>query len=213
VTTRSTASLTLSKALFFLDRAEEEGLDDRQAFSNYLEAAIVFGRSVTFHLQKQYAHAESFNAWYARQQERMKADPVLGYMLDKRNFILKIGPAGVHGRFFASFTATGHATASVTATIIRGAPWYRRPPRILWRDFRRGWMQRLRRWRRRQPQRRQSSHLETRAQQASLTGSLHFDDWTHDDRSAVALIRYYLGELRPIVEEAEETFGLREDQG
>jgi hypothetical protein len=46
-------------------------------FPYYLSAFVSALRSVTYYLQKQYAHDERFKEWYAPKQEAMKADPVL----------------------------------------------------------------------------------------------------------------------------------------
>ena len=50
-----TAAKTLAKARFFFSEAIRVGVNDRKAFCNYLEASIVFARSVTFHLQEELA--------------------------------------------------------------------------------------------------------------------------------------------------------------
>jgi hypothetical protein len=52
-----------------------------------LEAAIVFGRGVTFHLQKEYRRRPAFECWYCDQQSIMEADPIFKFFRDTRNFI------------------------------------------------------------------------------------------------------------------------------
>jgi hypothetical protein len=51
-------------------------------FPYYLSAFLSALRSVTWYLQKQYAHDPRFAAWYPQKQAEMRADPVLR-MLDK----------------------------------------------------------------------------------------------------------------------------------
>jgi hypothetical protein len=52
-------------------------------FPYYLSAFLSAFRSVTFYLQKQYAHDKRFNSWYPQKQAAMDADPELK-MLNKR---------------------------------------------------------------------------------------------------------------------------------
>jgi len=61
-------------------------------FPYYLSAFVSALRSVTFYLQKQYAHEAGFQEWYAKKQEEMKADPVLRLLHDKRNTAVHIEP-------------------------------------------------------------------------------------------------------------------------
>jgi len=89
----STASLTLRKARLFLAQARAADPNDRDAIASNLEAAIVFCRSVTFHLQSQFAHSTGFVEWYAEQQHRLGEQPLSRFMLNQRNYVLKVGPA------------------------------------------------------------------------------------------------------------------------
>ena len=60
----STARATLDTARFFCDAAGRAA-DDVEAFRRYLQAAIVFARSVTFHLQKEYSDSAGFkDSWW-----------------------------------------------------------------------------------------------------------------------------------------------------
>jgi hypothetical protein len=61
-------------------------------FPYYLSAFVSALRSVTDYLQKQHAHEPRFAEWYARQQEVMKADPVLKMLYEKRNTALHVEP-------------------------------------------------------------------------------------------------------------------------
>jgi|ERR1700730_16496474 len=61
-------------------------------FPYYLSAFVSALRSVTYYLQKQYAHDERLKEWYAQKQEAMKADPVLKMLHEKRNTALHVEP-------------------------------------------------------------------------------------------------------------------------
>jgi hypothetical protein len=61
-------------------------------FPYYLSAFVSALRSVTYYMQKQYAHEPRFTEWYARKQEEMKADVVLKMLHDKRNPALHVEP-------------------------------------------------------------------------------------------------------------------------
>lgn len=50
----STGRRTLQKARFFLRRAQGTDIADREALVSYLESAIVFGRSVAPHLEREF---------------------------------------------------------------------------------------------------------------------------------------------------------------
>jgi hypothetical protein len=81
----------IGQGRFFLQKAEEVGSSDPIAFRYFLEASIVAARSVTFLLQSQYRDRPQFNVWYATIQNKLRADPLARYLLEKRNFVLKEG--------------------------------------------------------------------------------------------------------------------------
>jgi hypothetical protein len=130
----SVARITTAKARFFLDRAEEVGPSERDAFCNYLEASIVFARSVTFHLRKEFANRSGFAEWYATQQKLLGNNPLARFLLEKRNYVLKEGPIGTHRVVEVTMTTSIHLSGSATVKIVRGVPWYRRSLRVLWDD-------------------------------------------------------------------------------
>lgn len=65
-------------------------------FPYYLSAFVSALRSVTFYLQKQYAHEPAFAAWYEAKQQEMRADPVLRMLVEKRNTVLHQEPFELH---------------------------------------------------------------------------------------------------------------------
>ena len=61
-------------------------------FPYYLSAFVSALRSVTYYLQKQYAHDPRFTEWYTGKQEAMKADAILKMLREKRNTALHVEP-------------------------------------------------------------------------------------------------------------------------
>lgn len=204
MTKHSIARKTLAQARFFVEQAELSGVADRKAFEAYLEAAIVLGRSVTFHIQKEYGDKLGFKSWYSTLQTTMKADPVFSFFRDRRNFILKQGPAGIYR--VVSLSAQAAAVASVgtlEVRVIRAKPWYRRGLKILWEDFRAAVVRPIHKWR----QRRELARRRARAQSVEVTDdNFYFDEPAWRDRPAVELLREYLDKLGTIVDEVETRF-------
>ena len=87
----SAAGQTLETVRYYLQLAEAAGLSDRLVFLRHLETAIIYARSITFHLQKEYARVQGFGAWWAQQQQQLDKDRRAKFFLDSRNQILKVG--------------------------------------------------------------------------------------------------------------------------
>lgn len=205
---KSVARLTLEKARFFVDQAESAGVANRLAQQNNLEAAIVFGRSVTFHIQKEFAHHLGFDPWYAVQQKAMKADPLLDFFLATRNYILKEGPVALQRTIQLSASGEVHASGYLEVHIIRGRPWYRRSPAILWADLVADIGRPIARWRwiRQQARVVKMRLAKQNRQTVEVRDLLHFEQSPFNDRQALDLLRDYLDKLESIVNEAEEIF-------
>jgi len=206
MTEPSVARRTLAKARFFVDQAELVGIADREALEAHLEAAIVFGRTVTFHIQNEYCHRPGFKPWYSVLQTKMKEDSIFRFFLNTRNFILKEGPVGV-GRVI-SFSGQVTVVPSVSAEVrlIFGKPWYRRSLKILWEDLRAEVLRPIHKWR----QRREIARRRARAQQQlgakATDDNFYFHDSAWSARPALELLREYLTKLEAIVDEAEARF-------
>src|SRR4051812_27737860 len=80
---------TLERARLFARKSRETPLNQRDEHSAFLEAAVVFSRSVTFHLQKELSAAPDFASWYGVWQSRLGEAPVSRYLLEQRNYVLK----------------------------------------------------------------------------------------------------------------------------
>ena len=61
-------------------------------FPHYLSAFLSALRSVTWYLQKQYAHNEQFGTWYSEKQVEMRADAVLKMLQENRDAVVHREP-------------------------------------------------------------------------------------------------------------------------
>jgi hypothetical protein len=196
----------VAKARFFLTQARINQDVDRFAYTSNIEAAIVFARSVTLHLQKDFAHSEGFKEWYAERQHALSQDPLSRFLLQERNFILKVRALSTKRIVEAEFMASVHATATVNVRVIRAKPWYRRHPKILYDDL----TYPLRNWASGICARRQASRtMQTIPVSTGHVVSDHifFDhpDWSRVP--ALDLLVRHLDRLEPIVRDAEAAFG------
>jgi hypothetical protein len=198
----SIASVTLRKSRFFLEQAIRADLNDRDAITTNLEAAIVFCRSVTFHLKSQFAHSPGFAEWYAQQEKRLRADRLSRFMLHQRNYVLKVGPASVKRNVDVTMMASLQLSAGLSVQVIRGKPWYKRSLKIIlediFRPFRENWHHWHRRLKRAQkPQ--QASNGVTR-------DTLFFTEGEWENAPALDLVKQQLSTLGEIVAQAEARF-------
>src|SRR5437867_12907835 len=69
----------------------ESSYPDPDGFCTNLNACIQALRSVTWVLQKGKRQIPQFGDWYARWQERLRADPIMRWLVDARNRIEKEG--------------------------------------------------------------------------------------------------------------------------
>jgi hypothetical protein len=202
----SVARTTIEKARYFLDCAEDSGGKNPKIFCTFLEAAIVFTRSVTLHLKKELAHHPKFESWYAEQQEALKQNKLGRFLLEQRNLLLKQGPLATHRVIEMTAIASAHADAFVTIKVIRGAPWYRRSLRTLWEDA----TYPLREWvhsyliKRKQAKARKLLEKVTAADTARDNIYFSVDEWKSEP--AILLVRRLLIDLEAIVVEAEQRF-------
>ena len=123
------------------------------------------------------------------------------------------GPVDVHKVITASARAIAVVSVVVEARVIRGKPWYRRSPTILWQDFHAAMMRPIRKWlRHHEIARQRAQDQEQPSRQA--TECFYFDDpqWRHRlapewrNRPALELLREYLDRLEEIVNAAEAKF-------
>lgn len=203
---QSTASLTLAKARLFLEQARRANGNDRHTISTNLEGAIVFCRSVTFHLQSQFAHAPGFDTWYAEQQSILKGHRLSRFLLEQRNYVLKVGPAIVNRIVGVSITGSVLMRGEITVRVLRGQPWYRRSIKILFEDLMYPLRERIGLWMERRRWHVAAKQKATESAEITTTDELHFTDAEWKEFPAIQLIEQQLAVLADIVAEAEARF-------
>lgn len=209
----SIARRTLQKARFFLTLAEQDGIADRDAFVYCFEAAIVFGRSIPHHLRKQYIRPDK--PWCRTQLKALETEPLVTFFVSTRDFIIHQGEVGIR-RAFEVTPQPGHLTlsGSVTVRLARGAPWYKRSPRILWGDSVRAVLRPWRKWREARQEKGRIAALQRESQRQEQTPPvtrvrLYFasDDPAVKGRPAVELVYEYLRRLEKEIDTFDERFG------
>lgn len=194
------AQKCLNKGRFFYDKAVAVEMQDRIQFSHFFETAIVWARSVTFLLQKQYNNTLGFKEWYESQQNALGADPLAQFFLNQRNFVLKEKSISVRKvvTMKAHVSIGVHVTA--TATVIRGS--WRSKLRYLRQDFLAYLKQRIgaiRRRLRRKKRKRESTTV-------ANIDHMYFVDAPWDKEPAIDLLDKYLKSLQLIVDNAVKQF-------
>ena len=202
---QSVATITLAKARFFARQASQADANDREAITNNLEAAIVFARSVTFHLQSQFAHVPGFDAWYAEKQKQLREDRLGRFLLEQRNYVLKVGPAPVSRSISVSITESLSLTSELSVKVVRGRPWYRRSLKILLEDATyplREWIRKLQdRWAKKRAAREAEQNSS-----AIVLDAMFFTDPEWEHTPALELLSRQLMSLEGLVLEAEARF-------
>jgi hypothetical protein len=201
-----TAEGTLRRARHFLGRAVNAAGPDPLGMRYDLEAAIVFARSVTFHLQKELSDRPGFVEWYANIRSQLEQDPVARFLLEVRNLILKQGPAPVARQIVAVINEAVELDEALQIRVKRGTPWYRRSSRILLEDaFRplRDWQAR-REHEREAAARRAQRDLESESPAPKI--SVVFATPPLQGQSVFAVIDGHLSVLETIVTQARERF-------
>jgi len=201
----SNARVKLEQARFFISQALQAKPEHREAFINNIEAAIVFARSVTFCLQKDFHAKPGFDAWYSEQQAQMRQDPVFSLFVDKRNYVLKEGSAGIHKTINVEITETLQLSAFATCKVIRGRPWYRRSPKIIWEDLRAAIREPIREWDWKRRMRRKAKRKPASTQK--ISEGFYFENPEWETRELFDLFKEYLDKLEQIVVEAGVKFG------
>lgn len=210
----SIARGALDKARYFLQQAEAteaaaHSENERLPFLANAEAAIVYGRSITFHLQKQFSHDPLFDEWYEGVRGRLRQDARFRYLLETRNVILKEGPAPIRRTIEITMNVSVSLGVTFDAVLVRGQPWYRRSLKILWDDFRVAALRRYRKWRhaRDEVRRRRDAERERQLAQAPPTVQrFNFDSPELSGIPVLKLITEYLDALERVVSDAEARF-------
>lgn len=69
----------------------ERAYDDPESFRTYLNSCVQILRNVTWHLQKNKSNIPNFDKWYSQWQAKMKSDPILLWLKNARNRVVKQG--------------------------------------------------------------------------------------------------------------------------
>ena len=206
----SMARRTLETARFYLSQAETVGLDNRAVFLRHLETAIIYARSVTFHLQTEHDAVPGFKRWWTQQQEALGQDRRAKFFLESRNFVLKEGSLPVRQDTELTVGSGLLVLSGTTVRLVHSARWYKRSPKIIWRDIRHAVLGPLRRWRDRRAEERrirEAKEREARESGATITHELYFRDQEWSATPALTLLSRHLDTLQAIVATAETQFG------
>ena len=202
----SQARQKINKARFFIDQASKRVFVNREEFVTYVEAAIVFARSVTFCLQNEFKQKTGFDDWYEQKQIEMREGPIFPFFRDKRNYILKEGSVRVQTVTSIHIQDTMAMSDFCEVKVIRGKPWYRRSLRILWADFRDNISQQYKRWKWKRDMKRRQKREKDRFKVVEVKEGYYFDDPTWKGRDVFDIFEEYLIKIEKIVDEAEKKF-------
>ena len=217
----ASAHLPLRRARFFLGEAQAMIEVDRVKLDHYLTAAVVFRRSAYHYLETAAdpASPKAYRSWFGAKQLVIKADVLLEHFRDLRNTEIHARRVPLSRHVSVSLNAVLTTSAYGEARVIRGQPWYRRSPGILWEDARatvlrplRRWRYRLSRWawRQRASIGERVERIRARFRKPAKVSVMEFffDDPEGLSRPAVVLIDAYLSRWEAIVVEAETKFPL-----
>ena len=190
------AQKCLDKARFFSDKAVAVETQDRTQFSYFFETAIVWARSVTLLLQKQYHRTPGFTDWYKSQRNVLSADQLAQFFLKERNFVLKEGSVSLRKVITVKMHASVGIEARVTVKVIRGS--WRSKLRYLGQDTLADLKQRTEKIRRRLGRRKPKREPST----ATTTEHMYFVKEPWDKEPAIDLLDRYLERLQLLVNNA-----------
>jgi hypothetical protein len=123
----------VDKARYFVNQAKSNP-DDVNKIKLNLEVAIIYCRSVTFHLQSQFARTQGFDEWYEAKRLELGSSRLSRFLLEQRNIALKQGPLVMHRVVNVSVAVNISISTHVEVEVTRGAPWYKRSIKTLYED-------------------------------------------------------------------------------
>lgn len=92
----------------------QESYFDPEEFRMSMQACIQTLRTVTFMLQASKRSLEGFDEWYVPQQEKMRSDSILRWLIEARNHIEKAGDLATYSQMTAKVIASYHDQLEVT---------------------------------------------------------------------------------------------------
>jgi hypothetical protein len=137
----------------------------------------------------------------------MKQDPIFDLFKEKRNYVLKEGPANIRKDINAEFTEQVGLSEFFRVKVIRGSPWYRRRPKVIWEDIRASIKEPLREWNWKREMRRKAKR-KVPSTPAKISDGYYFDDPAWDGRDVFGVFEEFMSKLEVIVSEAETNFSM-----
>ena len=111
----------------------------------------------------------------------MKKDPIFAFFLEKRNYVLKEGSAGVYRVVHLIGKAKIGFSSFAEINVIRGQPWYHQSPKILWEDLRTAIMKPIRRWLWQRETKRKNLQLYRHSKVEATKTEMTYDDFFFND--------------------------------
>jgi hypothetical protein len=93
----------------------QENYFDPEEFRMAMQSCIQTLRTVTFMLQASKRSLDGFDEWYKPQQEKMRSDSILRWLIEARNHIEKAGDLATYSQMTAKVIASYHDQLEVTA--------------------------------------------------------------------------------------------------
>jgi hypothetical protein len=94
--------------------AAQENYFEPEEFRTAMQACIQTLRTVTWMLQASKNSLDGFDEWYKPQQDRMRADSILRWLIEARNHIEKAGDLATFSQMTAKVIASYHDQLEVT---------------------------------------------------------------------------------------------------
>lgn len=194
----------LNKAHFFSDKAVAVETQDRTQFTYFFETAIVWARSVTFVLQRQYSGTPGFEDWYKGQQSALGSDPLAKFFVNQRNFVLKQRSVSMRKVVTLKAHVVVGVRVTATVTVTRGS--WRSKLRYLRQDSLANVKQRIGKIRRRL-RRRKLRKPKREPTSDAAADRIYFVEEPWNKEPAIILLNRYLDLLHLLVDNAVKQFG------
>lgn len=97
--------LALSRARFFLEKANASSAESRVEFEAFLEAAIVFARAAVHRFKSKHGKHQNWKEWW----DGLSNDPAVNLFRVERNWILKDAPPKIGQKVFVPSIGLGGA--------------------------------------------------------------------------------------------------------
>jgi hypothetical protein len=117
--------VTLTDALFFHAAASQAPQAEQVLITRYINAAILFGRHVTFQMQYEYSARAGFEPWYQVIQTGLNSDKLVRFMAEARTAKVHKAPLPINRMIFLAGTSFGGSSARAELTV-KHNPLYRR---------------------------------------------------------------------------------------